>query len=241
MNAVLSGGEEILRLKEKCEEISARLDATDEMGALLHGLDAGYVEPGPSGLITKGKVEVLPTGRNFYSLDPFKIPTKAAWEVGKRLADALLRKYEEECGEIPENIAMYWMASDIMWADGEQLAQILYLIGVEPVWDASGRVHSFRIIPLEELKRPRIDVTVRVSGIIRDCFYNCIEFLDRAIRAVSALEEPPSLNFLRKHAEDAERAEGVKGAEGAKEQEERKERRSMRGYFPQSPALTGAV
>jgi len=124
MNA-LSGGEEILRLKEKCEEISARLDATDEMGALLHGLDAGYVEPGPSGLITKGKVEVLPTGRNFYSLDPFKIPTKAAWEVGKRLADALLRKYEEECGEIPENIAMYWMASDIMWADGEQLAQIL--------------------------------------------------------------------------------------------------------------------
>ncbi|MCW7079575.1 MAG: magnesium chelatase subunit H [Candidatus Methanospirare jalkutatii] len=216
MNAVLSGGDEILRLKEKCDDISARLDATDEMGALLHGLDAGYVEPGPSGLITKGKVEVLPTGRNFYSLDPFKIPTKAAWEVGKRLADALLRKYEEECGEIPENIAMYWMASDIMWADGEQLAQILYLIGVEPVWDASGRVHSFRIIPLEELKRPRIDVTVRVSGIIRDCFYNCIEFLDRAIRAVSALEEPPSLNFLRKHAEDAERAEGAEGAEGVK-------------------------
>jgi cobaltochelatase CobN len=183
---------------EKIMDISSRIEASDELGSLLHGFDAGYIEPGPSGLITRGNPEILPTGRNFYSLDPFKIPTKAAWEIGKRLADGVIRRYEEENGKLPENIAMYWMASDIMWADGEQLAQILYLIGVEPVW-RDGRVKGYRIIPLEELGRPRIDVTVRVSGITRDCFYNCIEFLDEVIQEVAMLDEPLEKNYLRKH------------------------------------------
>ena len=185
-------------LRQKVMDISARIEASDELGSLLHGFDTGYIEPGPSGLITRGNIEILPTGRNFYSLDPFKIPTKAAWEIGKRLADGVIRKYEEENGKLPENIAMYWMASDIMWADGEQLAQISYLIGVEPVWE-DGRVKGYRIIPLKELGRPRIDVTVRVSGITRDCFYNCIELLDEAIREVAMLDEPIEKNYLRKH------------------------------------------
>ena len=185
-------------LRQKVMDISARIEASDELGSLLHGFDTGYIEPGPSGLITRGNMEILPTGRNFYSLDPFKIPTKAAWVIGKRLADGVIRKYEEENGKLPENIAMYWMASDIMWADGEQLAQIMYLIGVEPVWE-EGRVKGYRIIPLEELGRPRIDVTVRVSGITRDCFYNCIELLDEAIREVAMLDEPIEKNYLRKH------------------------------------------
>nr|AAU83364.1 magnesium chelatase family protein [uncultured archaeon GZfos27E7] len=183
---------------EKVMDISSRIEASDEMGSLLHGFDAGYIEPGPSGLITRGKLEILPTGRNFYSLDPFKVPTRSAWEIGKRLADSVIRKYEEENGKPPENIAMYWMASDIMWADGEQLSQILYLIGVEPVWN-SGKVKGYRIIPLEEVGRPRIDVTIRVSGIIRDCFYNCIELLDEATREVAMLDEPVEKNYLRKH------------------------------------------
>ncbi|MDI6885692.1 MAG: cobaltochelatase subunit CobN [archaeon] len=183
---------------EKVMDISARIEASDELESLFHGFDAGYIEPGPSGLITRGKPEILPTGRNFYSLDPFKIPTRGAWEIGKRLADGVIRKYEEENGKLPENIAMYWMASDVMWADGEQLAQILYLIGVEPVWK-DGRVKGYRIIPLEELGRPRIDVTVRVSGITRDCFYNCIELLDEAIQEVAMLDEPIEKNHLRKH------------------------------------------
>ena len=101
-------------LRQKVMDISARIEASDELGSLLHGFDAGYIEPGPSGLITRGNIEILPTGRNFYSLDPFKIPTKAAWVIGKRLADGVIRKYEEENGKLPENIAMYWMASDIM-------------------------------------------------------------------------------------------------------------------------------
>ena len=183
---------------EKIMDISSRIEASDEMGSLFHGFDAGYIEPGPSGLITRGKPEILPTGRNFYSLDPFKIPTKAAWVIGKRLADGVIRKYEEENGKLPENIAMYWMASDVMWTDGEQLAQMMHLIGVEPVWK-DGRVKEYRVIPLDELDRPRIDVTVRVGGITRDCFYNCIEFLDMAIQEVAMLDEPVEKNYLRKH------------------------------------------
>ena len=185
-------------MRDRVLDISARIEASDEIGSLFHGFDAGYIEPGPSGLITRGKPEILPTGRNFYSLDPFKIPTKAAWEIGKRLADGVLSKYEAENGKLPENIAMYWMASDIMWADGEQLAQIMHLIGVEPVWK-DGQVKKYRIIPLEELGRPRIDVTIRVSGITRDCFYNCIELLDEAIHEVAMLDEPIETNYLRKH------------------------------------------
>jgi len=196
--------EKLYLLWEKVMDISARIEASDEQGSLLHGFDAGYIEPGPSGLITRGKLDILPTGRNFYSLDPFKVPTRGAWEIGKRLADGVIRKYEEENGKLPENIAMYWMASDIMWADGEQLAQIMHLIGVEPVWK-DGRVKEYRIIPLEELGRPRIDVTIRVSGIIRDCFYNCIELLDEAIREVAMLAEPIEKNYLRKHASTLEK------------------------------------
>ncbi len=191
--------EKLYLIWDKVMDISALIEASDELGSLLHGFDAGYIEPGPSGLITRGKHDILPTGRNFYSLDPFKVPTKSAWVIGKRLADAVIRKYETETGSLPENIAMYWMASDIMWADGEQLAQILYLIGVEPIWH-SGSVKSYRVLPLEEIGRPRIDITIRVSGIIRDCFYNCIELLDEAIREVAMLDEPIEQNYLRKHA-----------------------------------------
>ena len=185
-------------LREKVWDLSRRIEASQEMKSLLHGLEGGFIEPGPSGLITRGKPDVLPTGRNFYSLDPATVPTKAAWRVGRKLAHLLITKYEEEHGRIPENVAMYWMASDIMWADGEQLAQMLFLLGVEPLWKG-GRVKGYRVMSLEELGRPRIDVTVRASGITRDCFYNCIELLDQAIREVAALDEPEEMNFLRKH------------------------------------------
>ncbi len=188
----------IFSVRDKIAEISSSIDASDEIGSLLHGFDAGYIEPGPSGLITRGKPEVMPTGRNFYSLDPYKVPTKAAWRIGQRLADGVIEKYVDEHGKLPENIAMFWMCSDIMWADGEQLAQIMHLIGVEPIWK-DGKVREYRITPLEELNRPRIDVTIRVSGITRDCFYNCIELIDDAIREVSQLDEPEEMNYLKKH------------------------------------------
>ena len=191
--------EALQKIQDGVLDLAARIDDSDEIGSLLSGCAGGYVPPGPSGLITRGKPEVLPTGRNFYSLDPFRIPTRAAWRIGTRLAESVIQKYIEEHRAIPENIGMYWMASDVMWADGEQLAQVFSLIGVEPVW-TDGRVRSCRVIPLEELGRPRIDVTIRMSGILRDCFYSCIELLDDAIREVAGLDEPPDMNFIRKHA-----------------------------------------
>ena len=185
-------------LRDKVLDLSRRIEASQEMKSLLHGMEGGFIEPGPSGLITRGKPDVLPTGRNFYSLDPATVPSKAAWRVGRKLAHLLIAKYQEETGRIPENVAMYWMASDIMWAEGEQLAQMLFLLGVEPVWKG-GRVSGYQVLSLAQLGRPRIDITVRASGITRDCFYNCIELLDSAIREVAALDEPEDMNFLKKH------------------------------------------
>ncbi|MDI6795029.1 MAG: cobaltochelatase subunit CobN, partial [bacterium] len=102
-------------------------------------------------------------------------------------------------GKIPENVAIYWMCNDIMWADGEGMSQIFYLLGVKPIWLSNGRVKGFEVIPLKELGRPRIDVTIRVSGISRDNFPNCIELVDEAIQAVASLPEPVEMNFVRKH------------------------------------------
>jgi cobaltochelatase CobN len=180
-------------------DLNERLDASDEMRSLFNGFSGGYIEAGPSGLMTRGRDDVLPTGRNFYSLDPQRVPTRAAWKVGRMLADSVIEKHKSETGKIPENIAFYWMCSDIMWADGEDMAQIMYLLGVEPVWQPNGRLKGFSIIPREKLGRPRIDVTIRVSGITRDNFPNCVDVIDEAIQAVASLEEPVEMNYPRKH------------------------------------------
>lgn len=186
-------------IRERLFDLNRRIDGSREIEALLHGFDGGYIPSGPSGLITRGRDDILPTGRNFYSLDPHRVPTKAAWEVGKKLADAVIEKHKAEEGRMPENVAIYWMCNDIMWADGEGMAQIFYLLGVRPLWLSNGRVKGFEIIPLRELGRPRIDVTIRVSGITRDMFPNCIELIDEAIQAVAALPEPTDMNLVRKH------------------------------------------
>lgn len=187
-------------VKEKILDLNSRIEASREIEALLSGFNGSYIPPGPSGLITRGRDDVLPTGRNFYSLDPHRIPTRAAWEVGKRLAEAVIKKHEKEEGRLPENVGIAWMCSDIMWADGEGMAQIMYLLGVRPVWLSNGRLKGFEVISLDELGRPRIDVTIRVSGITRDSFPNCIELIDEAVQAVASLDEPLDMNSIRKHA-----------------------------------------
>lgn len=197
--------------EEKVRDLASRMDSSDELGSLENGMSGGYIPPGPSGLLSRGKTEILPTGRNFYSLDPMAVPTEAAWRIGRRLADLTIEKYRTEHGTYPQNVAMLWMASDIMWADGEQFAQILALIGVEPVWE-HGRLRSFGVIPLEKLGRPRIDVTVRVSGILRDCFFQCIELLDDALKTVAGLDEPDTVNYLRKGSGQEEGAPRIFGA-----------------------------
>ncbi len=187
------------KIRERILDINKRIDESKEIEALLSGFRGEYIPPGPSGLITRGRDDVLPTGRNFFSLDPFKIPTRSAWVIGKKLANAVIEKHLEEEGRFPENVAFYWMCSDIMWADGEGMAQMMFLIGVEPQWLPNGRVKGFRILPLDELGRPRIDITVKVSGITRDNFPHCIELLDEAVQAVASLDEPEDKNYVRKH------------------------------------------
>jgi cobaltochelatase CobN len=198
--AALSPGlePEFRLLYEKINDINQRIEDTDEIGSLLNGISGGFIEPGPSGLVTRGNPEILPTGRNMYSLDPYRVPTKAAWRIGSRLAEEVINRYINDNGKYPENIAFYWVSIDVMWGDGEVFSQILKLIGAEPVWK-SGKVVSFRIIPYDELNRPRIDVTIKISGIMRDNFYNCIEFMDDAVKAILNLDEPDEINFLRKH------------------------------------------
>ncbi len=187
-------------IKEKVLDVNKRIEESKEIEALLDGFEGNYIPAGPSGLITRGRDDVLPTGRNFYSLDPYRIPTKASFEVGKRLAEGIVEKYLKEEGKYPENIAIVWMANDIMWADGEGMGQIFWLLGVKPVWLSNGRVKGIEIIPLDKLNRPRIDVTIRVSGITRDNFPNCIELVDEAIQKVASLDEPLEKNFVKKHA-----------------------------------------
>ena len=189
----------MLEVQAKIEEAKQRTLLSDELGALLNGMNGGYIAPGPSGIVTRGRADILPTGRNFYSLDPHKVPSKVAWEVGRQLARKTLAKYLEEEGKYPENIAFYWQCTDIMWSDGEGMAQMMYLLGVQPVWRSNGRVSGFDIIPVEDLGRPRVDITVRVSGITRDNFPASIELLDEVVQAVARLDESVEQNCVRKH------------------------------------------
>lgn len=189
----------IPKLENNIASVICNVQDTDEVGSLLNGFDGGYIEPGPSGLITRGRSDILPTGRNFYSLDPQRVPTTSAWEIGKKLADKTLEKYLNDEGRYPETIAFYWQCTDIMWADGEGMAQIMYLLGASPVWRNNGRLKGFEVIPLAELGRPRIDVTIRVSGITRDNFPSTIDVLDEIVQTIAMLDEPVEQNYVRQH------------------------------------------
>ncbi|PKM48064.1 MAG: cobalt chelatase [Firmicutes bacterium HGW-Firmicutes-8] len=191
--------EELVYQKDLVRVIAGRLDECAEIEALLNGLNGGYIESGPAGLISRGRWDVLPTGRNFYAMDPYKLPTRAAWRVGRSLANGLLEKYTSDAGQLPENCGMILFATDMMWSEGEQVAQLLYLLGVEPEWRPNGRVKGLKVLNLEELGRPRIDITVRIGGITRDCFPNLIDLLDEAVCLVAELDEPPEMNYVRKH------------------------------------------
>ena len=177
------------------------MQTTDEIDNLLRGLDGRFVPAGPSGSPTRGLPNVLPTGRNFYSVDPKTLPSPAAWEVGKALGDALLSKYLDEENQYPEMVGIVVWGTSAMRTHGDDIAQILYLLGVRPVWQQeSRRVSGIEVIPLEELGRPRIDVTVRISGFFRDAFPNLIYTIDQAIQTVASLtNESPEENYIRKH------------------------------------------
>ncbi len=168
-----------------------------EIAGLLAGLDGRFVPPGPSGAPSRGRPEVLPTGRNFFSIDTRAVPTEAAWQLGWKSAAMLVERHAQEYGVYPERVALSAWGTANMRTGGDDIAQALALMGVRPVWErASGRVTGFEIMPASVLDRPRVDVTLRVSGFFRDAFPSLIDLVDSAARAVAALDEPPAANPL---------------------------------------------
>ena len=169
----------------------------DEMGNLMHACGGRYVLPGPSGAPTRGNADILPMGRNYYGIDPDIVPTKAAWEIGRRMADQMIERYTEAKGTYPTEIGFIIWATDTMKTNGDDVAYILWLMGVRPVWSASGgQVVGLEPVPLEELGRPRLDVTVRITGLFRDAFPNLIELIDDAAKLVEGLDEDDSDNIM---------------------------------------------
>jgi cobaltochelatase CobN len=174
-----------------------RASGAAEMAGLLNGLDGRFVPPGPSGAPTRGRPDVLPTGRNFFSVDSRAVPTPAAWTLGWRSAMALVERHLQVEGDWPKSMLLTACGTSNMRTGGDDIAQALALIGARPTWDAaSRRVTGFEILPLGQLDRPRVDVTLRISGFFRDAFPAQIDLFDSAARAVMALDEPESQNPL---------------------------------------------
>ncbi|MFF2214226.1 cobaltochelatase subunit CobN [Streptomyces antibioticus] len=195
-------GEQVAAVLEfAAREVVPRLAATTaELHHTLHALNGGFVPAGPSGSPLRGLVNVLPTGRNFYSVDPKAVPSRLAWETGQALADSLLERYRTDNGEWPTSVGLSLWGTSAMRTAGDDVAEALALLGVRPVWDdASRRVTGLEAVPHEELGRPRIDVTLRISGFFRDAFPHTVGLLDDAVRLAASLDEPAEANHVRAH------------------------------------------
>jgi cobaltochelatase CobN len=180
-------------------EASALLDLCGpaEREALLAALDGRFVPPGPGGAPGRGRLDVLPTGRNLYGTDPRAVPTRTAYEIGRRAALELVTRYAQDHGEWPRRIVLDLWASATMRTGGDDLAQALALLGVRPVWDTgSARVSGFEILPHARMEHPRVDVTLRISGLFRDLFPAQIALFDQAVQAIAALDEEDAINPL---------------------------------------------
>ena len=189
-------------LRFAADEVVPRLAGTGaELDSVLHALAGGFVRPGPSGSPLRGLVNVLPTGRNFYTVDPRAVPSRLAWQTGQAMADSLVRRYLDDTGGYPESVGLSVWGTSAMRTSGDDIAEVLALLGVRPDWDeASRRVSGLEVISLEELGRPRIDVTVRISGFFRDAFPHVVTMLDDAVQLVAVLDEPDEHNFVAAHA-----------------------------------------
>jgi len=220
------------------DEVFPRLDrTTDEVTNLLRGLAGRFVPAGPSGAPTRGMARILPTGRNFYSIDIHTIPTETAWKVGTQAADRLVEKYlSENDGNYPRSIGIVVWGTSTMRTHGDDIAEILHLMGVRPVWvPESRRLKGLELVPLEELGRPRVDVTVRISGFFRDAFPNVIALLDRAVTMVADADEPDDRNYVKAHADRDRRALETSGVPA-----EQAARQSRYRVFGSQPGSYGA-
>ncbi|MBM7090521.1 cobaltochelatase subunit CobN [Streptomyces sp. S12] len=223
-------GEQVSAILEfAAREVVPRLAATTaELDHAVHALNGGFVPAGPSGSPLRGLVNVLPTGRNFYSVDPKAVPSRLAWETGQALADSLLQRYRADHGDWPTSVGLSLWGTSAMRTAGDDVAEALALLGVRPVWDeASRRVTGLEAIPHEELGRPRIDVTLRISGFFRDAFPHTVGLLDDAVRLAAGLDEPAHVNHVRAHVQQDLAAHGD-------------ERRATTRIFGSRPGTYGA-
>ena len=209
-------------LEYLCGPLQRNLALTSqEIDNTLAALGGRFVEPGPAGAPTSGMGDILPTGRNFYGVDPRMLPSPVAWECGKQLADLLIERFVAEEGHYPESIGVILWSGANMRSRGQCIAQFLYFLGIRPVWQkSSGRVVGLEAIPLQELRRPRIDVTARISGLFRDAMPFAVQWMDKAVALAAAQEEPLEQNYVRKHvlAESAELEQAGLSAKEAREQ-----------------------
>lgn len=181
------------------DEIRHNLElTTNEMLNLLRALEGRFIEPG-TGKDPIRDPSVMPTGKNIKSFDPRTVPDRYAWEIGKKMADELPATYYQKHGAFPESVGVILWAIETMRTEGRSIAMIMRLLGIEPVWNAQGRVTSYKITPADELGRPRIDVVVTMSGLFRDTFSVVSELLDKAIRDLAQQEETPEQNYVKKH------------------------------------------
>ena len=208
----------------------------DEIGSVMAGLRGEYIEPGPSGCPTRGRAQLLPTGKNFYSLDPDSVPWQSSWEIGVRMADQMLERYITEHGGYPRSVGIVVWATDTMKTGGDDIAYILWLMGLRPVWTGyGGKVIDLEVIPVSELGRPRIDVTLRISGLFRDTFPNLVNLIDGGVRRIADLDESDEDNYLRANL----REDIVKSmAEGLPEEEARED--ALIRIFGDAPGSYGS-
>lgn len=194
---------EQLRYAKNVVQKALQRSVHNEIQALVKGLNGHFVEPGPSGAPTRGRLDVLPTGRNFFSVDNRSIPSQAAWAIGQRSADALIARHLQEQGDFPRDLGLSVWGTATMRTGGDDIAQAFALMGIKPLWaPGSQRVVDFEIIPTQLLNRPRVDVTLRVSGFFRDAFPNVMALYDAAIIALASYDDPGGYNTIKNNIKD---------------------------------------
>ena len=219
-----------------CDTLSPNIDrTTDEMSNLQDGFCGQFVPSGPSGAPTRSGADILPTGRNFYTLDPESVPTRASWDTGCRMAEQMISRFVDDKGDYPHDISFIMWATDNMKTNGDDIAYVLWLMGVRPIWsDTTDHVNDLEVVPLEELGRPRLDVTIRITGLFRDTFPNAIDLIDDAVNMIADLDESDDENYLRANLRK-EIAEDI--SNGVPEDEAR--RRSLIRMFGSPPGNYG--
>ena len=191
-------GESVDGMLSLLSRISTSLDTNNELDAVVRALRGEFIEPGPGADIVQNPA-ILPTGRNTHAINPYGVPSDVAFARAEAVAASLLDRYCKENGRYPQAMALVLWGLDNIKTQGEGVAQALWLLGVRPVRDGLNRTTDVSAIPLTELKRPRIDVVMTISGIFRDLFSPTVQLLDKAVRLVASLDEPPEMNFVRKH------------------------------------------